>query len=202
MIHAVVFDLGEVLSSAPTLADELGARLGVAAERVAEQYWIGRAPYDAGGSAEEYWTGLLERLGLRPDDRLAHELALLDAGVWARLRPTAHALLRDCRAAGVAVAVLSNSPHAMQTVGDAAPWRPDVDHLFVSATLGLMKPDIAIYREAAARLGLPGGRIAFIDDRPPNVDGALAAGWCAHLFVDDADSRRWLESLGVLRGPA
>ena len=34
--------------------------------------------------------------------------------------------------------------------------------------------------------------IAFIDDRMPNVDGAAALGWQAHLWVDDADSLAWL----------
>ena len=50
-----------------------------------------------------------------------------------------------------------------------------------------------------ADLELEPGEIAFIDDKQANVDGALAVGWHAHLWVSDADTRAWLETLGVLR---
>jgi FMN phosphatase YigB (HAD superfamily) len=38
--------------------------------------------------------------------------------------------------------------------------------------------------------------VAFIDDRLPNVEGAFAFGWQAHLWQSDADSLAWLNSLG------
>ena len=41
-------------------------------------------------------------------------------------------------------------------------------------------------------------RLLAVDDRPENVEGALAAGWTAHLWQDDADTRAWLTELGVL----
>ncbi|MEO7589506.1 MAG: HAD family phosphatase [Arachnia sp.] len=197
MITAVVFDLGGVLASPPSLLPTLAARMGATAQRVAEHYWTGRAAYDAGGSAEGYWGTLVAAsggsAGSDPD-----ELALLDASVWSELRPSAWQVLRDCRAAGVIVAILSNSPHAMQSVADRSEWRSDVDHLFVSATLGMMKPDPPIYRAVEVALDLSGERIAFIDDKQANVDGALALGWQAHLWTDDADTRAWLVGLGVL----
>ncbi len=198
MIRAVIFDLGEVLASPPSLLPQLAERIGTTADRLAEHYWSGRRAYDAGGSVEQYWGPLVASAGGRVDDTDLTGLAMLDASVWAEIRPTAWELLHDCRRAGMTVAVLSNSPHAMQTVADASSWRRDVDHLFVSATLGLMKPDPRIYGEVADALGLPGPQIAFIDDKQDNVDGALVAGWHAHLWVDDADTRVWLEGIGVL----
>lgn len=198
MIRAVVFDLGEVLASPPSLLPELADHLDTTVEQLAAHYWTGRRGYDAGEPADGYWGPLVEAVGGTGDADLFAELALLDASIWSELRPTARRLLRDCRAAGVTVAILSNSPHAMQTVADRAPWRRDIDHLFISATLGVVKPDPAIHALVADELGLPGSALAFIDDKQENVAAALAAGWHAHLWVDDADTRAWLESQDVL----
>src|ERR1035438_4140762 len=43
-------------------------------------------------------------------------------------------------------------------------------------SLGLRKPDLAIYKRALDILGRPAQRILFIDDREENVAGAMAAG--------------------------
>lgn len=198
MIRAVVFDLGEVLASPPSLLETIAERIGVTPEAAGARYWVGRAEYDAGASDEDYWGAFLDGVGVAAAPGLIEAVAALDAGLWAELRPAAAQLLRDCRAAGVSVAVLSNAPHSMEVAAQAAPWRADIDHLFVSATLGVVKPDPRIYRHAAAELGLDGPEIAFVDDRQENVDGALEAGWRAHLWTGDDDTRAWLEALGVL----
>lgn len=198
MIQAVVFDLGEVLSSPPDLMERLAAKLEVDAEALRPLYWIGRDNYDGGADDAAYWAPLLEALGRPTHQEFMDELALFDAGIWAGIRPDAAQLLRDCRYAGRQVALLSNAPHAMQVMAEHAPWRADLDRVFISATLGLVKPDARIYRLVTEELRLPAGNIAFVDDRPANVEAALAEGWQGHLFVDDADTRDWLVGLGVL----
>ncbi|MBB1510311.1 HAD family phosphatase [Tessaracoccus sp. MC1756] len=199
MIKAVVFDLGEVLSSPPSLLPVLAGRVGTTPELLKEHYWTGRAEYDAGAPDGDYWGPLLTAVGHEVHDAdLIAEIAHLDADIWANLRPAAWQLLRDCRQAGVTVAVLSNSPHAMQLAADGAIWRADVDHLYVSASLGAVKPQPAIYERVTSDLGLAPGEIAFIDDKQANVDGALSVGWQAHRWVDDHDTRAWLTALGVL----
>ena len=198
MIKAVVFDLGEVLASPPSLLPKLAEYMGTTADRLAAHYWTDRPAYDAGVSAGQYWAPIVAATGGAGSDEFFVDLALLDATFWSELRPAAWELLRDCRTAGVTVAILSNSPHAMQRVADEAPWRPDIDHLFISATMGLVKPDPAIHTVVADELGLPGSQIAFVDDKQVNVDGARTAGWQAHLWKNDADTRAWLVRLGVL----
>lgn len=198
MFKAVIFDLGEVLSSPPSLFSALAERAGVSESALAPHYWTGRDGYDAGGSPRQYWGPLLETAGTSGDDGLFQELAELDAELWADIRPSARALLRDCQSSGITVAILSNAPHAMQKACEDAPWRRDIDHLFISATMSLVKPDPAIYAAVTSRLGLRASEIAFVDDKQKNVDAALAAGWEAHLWVDDADTRSWLVGLGVL----
>lgn len=198
MIKAVVFDLGEVLSSPPSLLPLLAERMGTTPESLGQHYWKGRVEYDGGAPDRDYWGPLFTAVGAEADDDLIAEIAHLDAGTWSDLRPAAWQLLRDCRRAGAIVAVLSNSPRAMQEAADSTAWRADVDHLYVSATIGAMKPEPEIYRRVTADLGVEPGEIAFIDDKQANVDGALAVGWQAHLWIDDDDTRAWLESLGVL----
>lgn len=198
MIKAVVFDLGEVLASPPSLLPELASRIGTSVEELREHYWAGRADYDAGRPEHEYWGALLDALGKPWDEEIVADLALLDASVWSQLRPTAWQLLRDCRSAGVTVAILSNSAHAMQRVAGRSRWRADVDHLFISATLGLMKPDPEIYRVVAVELALEPSQLAFVDDKPANVEAARELGWNGHVWLDDENTRVWLQGLGVL----
>ncbi|SHJ90221.1 putative hydrolase of the HAD superfamily [Tessaracoccus bendigoensis DSM 12906] len=198
MIHAVVFDLGEVLSSPPSLLPELAKCLGVAEDDLATHYWEGRAGYDSGAPDADYWGPLLEAVGVKPEPELIVRLAMLDASIWSELRPTARQLLREVRATGVTVAVASNSPHAMQKAAEAAPWRRDINQLFVSATIGAMKPAPRFFDHVTSRLELDGNQIAFVDDKQENVDAAAKFGWRTHLWVSDADTRVWLTGLGVL----
>ncbi len=199
MIKAVVFDLGGVLASPSALLPTLAARIGSSTDQLEAQYWEDRGAYDAGASAAHYWAPICAAGDRNGDPETYEKLAELDASMWAELRPSAWRLLRDCHAADVIVAVLSNSPHAMQTAADRAPWRELVDGLFISATMGLVKPAPEIYATVAEELNLSGPQIAFIDDKQRNVEGAVAAGWHAHLWLSDADTRRWLEDAGVLR---
>lgn len=199
MFDAVVFDFGMVLSSPPTLFPALGKLFGVPADTVARHYEQGRHAWDAGGPASDYWAGLMKLLGVEPTPELMSAALDTDLAAWLRIRDDAWALLRDCRAAGHRVAVLSNAPNEMAVALETAPWRADVDDLFVSAPLGLIKPEPAIYAHVAERLG---ERLAFVDDRAPNVEAARAAGWETHLWVDDAHTRAWLTGIGVLPAPA
>ncbi len=201
MFKAVIFDLGGVLSSAPSMLSTLAERIGTTERELSQHFSTGRDAYDGGASPGEYWAPLLGATGATGapgNEELFQELAALDAQLSVGIRSAARALLADCRASGITVAILSNAPHAMQGAAETAAWRSEVDHLFISATMGMMKPDPAIYAAVTDSLGLAGPEIAFVDDRQDNVDGALAAGWEAHLWVSDAQTRTWLEGLGVL----
>lgn len=194
-LDAVVFDFGIVLSSPPGLFDAHARALGVPASLIAQHYEEGRGLWDGGGPAEEYWGPFLERIGLTPTDDLIAQSVATDLAQWLPLRDEAHRILRDCRAAGHRVVVLSNAPVEMAAAMEGADWRADVDDLFVSGPLRLMKPDPEFYRLVAERVG---ARLAFIDDRELNVAAARELGWEAHLWVDDADTRAWLTELGIL----
>lgn len=112
--------------------------------------------------------------------------------------PGTAAIIRDLHAAGVPVFGLTNwsdelYPHA--------PRMFDVLGLFedvvVSGTEGAAKPDRRIYEITVERAGIPADRLVFVDDRQPNVDGAIAVGMDAILFTDADDLRRELRERGL-----
>jgi putative hydrolase of the HAD superfamily len=199
VIRCVVFDLGQVLSSPAGLYTEPAALLGVEASAFEALYWRNRVAYDAGGSDTAYWTPLLTALGKPAPPETVRALAQLDARLWVEgMRPEALQIVRDVRKAGRLVAMLSNAPFALDLALVDAPYAGDADYWFVSASMGVTKPDPAVYYRVEEVTELAASELAFIDDRPNNVYGARQAGWEAHLFVDDADTRAWLRGLEVL----
>ncbi len=88
--------------------------------------------------------------------------------------------------AGVHTACLSNTNHShWQGMLDpeAAFYSPALAMLrtrLASQDLGLIKPDPAIYAEAARRLEASPQELIFFDDLEANVEAAREAGWRAH----------------------
>jgi len=73
------------------------------------------------------------------------------------------------------------------------------DAVVSSAEEGIAKPEPAIYRLAAERLGLPAEACVFVDDYEPNVAAAIEVGMRAICFRVDRrhDLRAMLAELGV-----
>lgn len=193
----IVFDLGGVLVSPTDQVAQLASALGVGEAEAYDHYW-GRKAYDAGCVERDYWGPIFERFDVELSDERAEELGWADARAWSRIRPEARSILRDLHAAGVHTAVLSNAPVKMHAVLEECDWRSLYRELFVSGVMGVAKPDRAIYDRVAEGLGVEPGRIWFIDDRQANVDAAVDAGWHAQLWTSDADTRTWLQGLGLL----
>ncbi len=70
--------------------------------------------------------------------------------------------------------------------------------VFVSSCyIGLRKPDERIYRLALDLTQHTARECCFIDDRPPNIEGAAKAGFATVLMKDPQQLRRDLQALGV-----
>ena len=195
MIRFVVLDLGQVLSSPPDLYHAPAELLGVDPDAYRELYWSHRREYDTGGSRVEYWQPILDRLGVQPSGALISTLATLDADLWTVLRPAAQELLHLVRGWKVQTALLSNAPLVLGKAVRRSAWVSAFDWVFISAELGVTKPDPAIFDIVIGELAAGPGEVAFIDDRQANVDAAAQAGWNAHLWVNDADSLAWLSDV-------
>ncbi|MGF0536977.1 HAD family hydrolase [Agrobacterium sp. ES01] len=96
------------------------------------------------------------------------------------------------------VTMLTN--FAADTFREARGMFPFLDRprgVTVSAEVGLIKPDIAIYETHAKSFGLDPSRSIFIDDSLANVEGAKAAGWYAVHFTGADKLRSDLAAHGV-----
>lgn len=68
-----------------------------------------------------------------------------------------------------------------------------------SHQVGLRKPDPRIYRAAAQKIGLPAGKILFIDDLQANVDAGLAEGMQAFRYAfNDLELKEFCKILGFV----
>lgn len=122
---------------------------------------------------------------------------------WREMVPHAHddtvAVMQELIGAGRDVTMLTN--FAADTFVEARasfPFLGQPRGVTVSGEVGLIKPDAAIYRLHAQTFGLAPAATLFIDDSPPNVEGAKAAGWQAVPYTDSETLKRDLARLRVL----
>lgn len=111
--------------------------------------------------------------------------------------PGSVALLRALHGAGVAQYGLTN--WSSELFHGHAPQRYDflglLDDIVVSGDVGVAKPDPAVYRVVAERSGIPLERLAFVDDRPDNVEAARALGMRGIVFGEPEQLARELRAL-------
>jgi putative hydrolase of the HAD superfamily len=134
------------------------------------------------------WAGVPDH---QVDEALAALAAVLVAPIWHQPLPGAHAALARLAAAGVRLAVTSNSDGTVAdmlaryewvNVGEGA--GVPVEHISDSGVVGVHKPEPAIFEATAAGLGLPLDRICHIGDAGGfDADGAAAVGMLA-VHVD------------------
>ena len=75
------------------------------------------------------------------------------------------------------------------------------DVTFLSHEIGCLKPDRDVFEHVAAQLGVPAGRIAFVDDNLVNVEGALSCGFAAKQAKGTREAKAALADLGVFGAP-
>ena len=158
-------------------AEHLEADLGLSAAALGEHFFT------------PHWSDvMLGRADLH--DRLAPVLAEIAphltshqlADYWfakdARLDETLLADLAQWRAAGFELHLATvqehhRARHLWETLG----LRHRFDAMHYAAELGAAKPDPAFFRAIQGRTGFAPGDLLLLDDRPANVEGALACGW-------------------------
>lgn len=177
-IRAVIWDLGGVIVRTEDYAprEALAQRLGLGRLDLEEVVFAGASgtPAQLGQiDVERHLHNVCAHFGLPLD-----ALPAFQDGFWGGdvLDHTLVDYIRSLRPAyktGLLSNAFSNLRHVVCDVwefGDA------FDAMVISAEVGMMKPDAAIYHLAAERLGVQPGEAVFVDDMPRNVDGARAAG--------------------------
>lgn len=186
-IHAVVFDVGNVLelSEDNYVFDEQAAAVGLTAEEFAERAGAAWAGGDIGTvTLEDVHRKLGEAFGI---DELG--VSEIMASMWREYLGTANAELTDW-ARGLQprykTGILSNSFVGAREREQAAYGYADfIDDLVYSHEVGLLKPDPRIYLLSCERLGVQPSEVVFIDNHQPYVQAARDVGMHAVHFTGD-----------------
>lgn len=196
--RVIVFDYGEVISVSQSEADRaaLVAISGLDAGLFWELYDRYREDLDQGVTLpREYWGLIARDAGVEWGPAQLQLLWAADIRSWISVEPGTVELLAELHAGGTRVSLLSNAGFDFSDPFRHSPMAAYFEAMFVSAELGLIKPDPEIYRVTAHELGIPLERMVFIDNKKINVDAAAALGVTGHVFTSVAELRVFLESL-------
>jgi putative hydrolase of the HAD superfamily len=196
--RVVVFDYGEVISVSQSEADRaaLVAISGLPSDQFWELYDRYREDLDQGVTLPgEYWSLIAREAGVEWGPAHRQRLWAADIRSWISVEPGTVELLAALHAGGTRVALLSNAGFDFSDPFRHSPMAEFFEAMFVSAEMGLIKPDPEIYRVTARELGIPLDRMVFIDNKKINVDAAVALGVTGHVFTTVAELRTCLESL-------
>ncbi len=195
-----MFDYGEVISMSQSEHDRL-ALLEIAAAEADDfwpSYWRHRDELDHGTlSITEYWRRVARDLGSEWSLTRIQQLWAADFRSWISVEPGTIELLGELHDGGTRIAMLSNAGFDFGDPFRRAPSGVLFERIFVSAELGLLKPDPAVYREVAKELGITMEQMVFVDNKPVNVDAAVALGAAGHVFTEVGALRDFLTSLAV-----
>jgi putative hydrolase of the HAD superfamily len=208
-VKAVLFDYGMVLSAPPD--PDAWARIrtitGLNENILHREYWAHRHAYDRGDlTAETYWHKAAASAGIILTPAQLTQLIAADVDFWSTLNPPMLEWAERLRRAGIPTGILSNMPHAMEAGLRARHrWIEAFNHHTWSHAVNLAKPEPAIYLHAAEGLHTPPANILFLDDRPENIEAAIAVGmqaiqYTTHQAFKQEMHNRGLDSLLQLGG--
>jgi len=117
------------------------------------------------------------------------------------LRPGAVKLLRDAKAAGIPVGLLTNDLTAFHDAEWVARMTilSEFDCMVDGRTDGVMKPDAAAYELICSRMGIIPAECVFIDDQMVNLAGAEAVGLIG-IYLDPTNPEPAYEKARILLG--
>jgi putative hydrolase of the HAD superfamily len=198
--RTVIFDYGEVISLSPSDTDRavIEKLAGVDPDGFWASYHAHRPEVDLGvAGVRAYWRAIAADTGADWDDARVHELWVADYRSWLSVNPAIPGVLRDLRAGGTRLALLSNAAADFGGYFRHGILGEYFAACYVSGELKLLKPDAAIYQHVLDDLGIEPSEAIFIDNRADNVRGAAALGITGHVYTDPESLRAFLASLAA-----
>jgi epoxide hydrolase-like predicted phosphatase len=139
----------------------------------------------------DFETRFAQLLGVAPERLIERLFAGMES------EPAMVAAVAAARANGVRTGLVSNSWGAAE-IYDRERFAELFDAVVISGEVGLRKPDPAIYRLAAERLGVAVERLVLVDDLPGNLKPARALGMTTIAHRNAAATLAELEhALGI-----
>jgi putative hydrolase of the HAD superfamily len=198
-VRAVVFDYGGVICFFPHPGNvaELEALTGLSAETLRELNGNYRGEWDRGEcDGVNYYRRMLSAKGVFPDDKTLLRIVETDMDGWKRINEETVCLMRDIKAAGCRLGILSNMPL------DFLVWAreniavfSETDIAVFSCELNLIKPDPAIYEALRGKTGCAYQEIVFFDDLSDNVAKARELGISGIFWDGPQEARKILKNL-------
>ena len=192
----MVFDYGGVICfiPSPEMRGELVRLSGLSAEvlwdldRKYRGEWD-RGTYDGIG----HYRFMLAKAGVSfADDRLAR-IVRADIESWSHINPDTVKLMRDIKASGLRVGILSNIPHDFPR--NSVPIFAEADIAVYSCDLGVIKPEAGIYEKLMEKACCLYEEIVFFDDKVDNVNKARELGMRACLWEGAEQARKMVSGM-------
>jgi putative hydrolase of the HAD superfamily len=161
--------------------------------------WARYLPAVTGRTTRAEWLdGVAEALADRVGDvdrarALVRELDLYRG----ELDPLVLALVREVRAAGLPVALISNATAELADDLAAFGIAGDFDAVVNSSVVGVHKPTVEFFQIACEAVGVPPRHCLVVDDTDRNVRGARVAGLSAYRYEPPDDLRYVRAALGL-----
>lgn len=144
-----------------------------AGEMTERDYWALRMR-ETGALIGETWTEFPEFVG-----------RLRGADPEAVIRPEALDAIRQAKASGYKLAILSNELDLFygKDFRSKLPFLADFDLIVDATYTGILKPDPRAFHFVTKGLGIEAKDCVFVDDQPKNLTGAVAVGM-PHIHFD------------------
>ncbi len=152
--------------------------------------------YESGKIDEAtYFAGLRKMLGVD----LTHEQLLegWNAIFVGEMPGIAPLLARAAKRMPLYALSNTNPPHIAHFSRVHADVLGHFREMYLSSTIGLLKPDAAAYDHVVKAIGAPASRVVFFDDLADNISGARAYGMTAVHVKSSADVANALTALGI-----
>lgn len=197
--RALILDYGDVLVLGLNSPQRQRWLRRVKRENEEFQTWLWHTPEALAAlrgelSPEQFWVRLGAQVGLSAEESLT-----MSRDYWAGdiLNDAATTLARRARERGLRVGLLSNAYNDLGPELVSHGLESLFDDVVVSALVGLIKPEPAIYTLACSRLGVVPQDVLFVDDSRANVEAAARVGLHALQFVDERTIRLAAGLLGL-----
>ena len=200
MIRSIVFDMGNVLIRFDR--DYFIDRLGVSPEDksllMREVFQsLEWARMDRGSlTDEEAGQSVCSRLPQRLHDAAKNLVSMWDRPILPI--PGMEELIQELKQAGYGIYLLSNASLRQHDYWPRVPGNQLFDGTLISSDVRLVKPQPEIYRLLLEKFSLKAEECFFVDDSPPNVEGAFYCGMPGAVFNDGVPAlRKALRAAGV-----
>ena len=199
-IKAVAFDYGGVICFPPPPENraELERLCGLSAQTLLELNRKFRGEWDRGAYlGADFYKHILSIEGIFPDDETLDKIAQTDMAGWKRINPATVQLMRDIKAAGFPLGILSNMPSDfLAWARQNNPIFGEADAAVFSCDCNLLKPQAAIYEKLKNSLSCEYGEIVFFDDMTDNIAKAKELGILGFVWEGAESAREILKGFG------